>query len=254
MRSGLKLVTACFLALMLLLVGGCNSAQESSGPTQIARLSDLPQPVRDWAEQYKYLDVGTSMEYNGRVYLLYANPTQQKNADVEIAGITETDREIIVRVRDLPGSNTGEDWRYPFALWSIRAVDKPIRFEKEGEIQWVSSIVGAPSNFKLFVGRDYVHMYDSFPATNIILGTSEQNGIVEGLARTFEATVNYRLVNSNGQLIKEDYVTAAAGMGDWGYFSIDISDYPQTAIVEVFEYSAKDGSEINKVHYQLQVK
>ena len=92
---------------------------------------------------------------------------------------------------------------------------------------------------------------------NIVV-TSPQSGsmvsspiVVRGEARTFENTVNVRLSRQDGTVLTEEYTTAQSpDIGQFGPFQIELSYAlpSQTAgIIEVFQYSARDGSETDKV-------
>jgi len=72
---------------------------------------------------------------------------------------------------------------------------------------------------------------------------------VAGMAMVFEATVNYRLKNSEGKILAEGFAQAAAGAPEHGEFSFTIDFAAETGkgTLEVFEVSMKDGGEINKV-------
>lgn len=79
--------------------------------------------------------------------------------------------------------------------------------------------------------------------------------VVKGNARTFESTVNIRLSDSSGNVIMETFTTAKApDVGQFGPFEelINFSTDDQMGQLEVFQYSAKDGSEIDKVTIPLQ--
>lgn len=74
---------------------------------------------------------------------------------------------------------------------------------------------------------------------------------VRGTARTFEQSVSFRLKQADGKVLVEDFTTATApDLGMFGPYEKTLN-YPrptqQNGILEVFENSAKDGSEINKV-------
>lgn len=75
--------------------------------------------------------------------------------------------------------------------------------------------------------------------------------IITGRARVFENTFAYRLTDSAATVLVEGHAMAnAPDTGTFGEFSVSTSyAKPTTATgtLEVFEYSAKDGSEINKV-------
>lgn len=70
-----------------------------------------------------------------------------------------------------------------------------------------------------------------------------------GVATGFEGTIAARVRDDNGTELAEDYIQAG-GTGIWGNYhkQLPLSTQPQTphGTLEVFEYSAQDGSEINK--------
>lgn len=74
---------------------------------------------------------------------------------------------------------------------------------------------------------------------------------IAGEARTFEANVLYRVKDSSGKVLAFGNTTATApDTGQFGPFQVSVSftePTTETGTVEVFEGSAKDGSEINKV-------
>lgn len=92
---------------------------------------------------------------------------------------------------------------------------------------------------------------------NIIV-TSPQSGtaisspvVIRGEARTFENSVSVRLTEQGGRVLIEDFTTAnSPDIGQFGPFEISLS-YPkpsqQSGMIEVFQYSARDGSETDKV-------
>lgn len=75
-----------------------------------------------------------------------------------------------------------------------------------------------------------------------------------GIANVFEATVSWRLLDPDGEVIKEGFTTATCGTGCWGEFEerISIERFPERrAILQVFESSAEDGSPLNTVEVPL---
>ena len=76
--------------------------------------------------------------------------------------------------------------------------------------------------------------------------------IIRGQARVFENTFSYRIIDAaDGTILLEDHAMASApDIGQFGIFEVKATyNLPQSVIgtIEVFEYSAKDGSEINMV-------
>lgn len=81
---------------------------------------------------------------------------------------------------------------------------------------------------------------------------------VTGRAIAFESTFNLRVKDAAGNILKEtSAMTNAPGMGEFGDFSVTL-DYATpstpTGTIEVFQYSAKDGSEIDKVIIDVKFK
>lgn len=71
--------------------------------------------------------------------------------------------------------------------------------------------------------------------------------IIEGKASTFESTVNYRIRDEDNSILLEHFTTAETiDLGVLAPFHADVF-YPEpegkSGTVEVFEYSAADGSE-----------
>ena len=80
---------------------------------------------------------------------------------------------------------------------------------------------------------------------------------ISGSARVFEATVSFRLKDSSGTVIAQGFTTAsegAPGRGDYTGELAFIVSGPGKGQIEVFEASAKDGSDTNKVIIPVQWK
>lgn len=74
--------------------------------------------------------------------------------------------------------------------------------------------------------------------------------VVKGNARTFESNVAIRLYDSFGNVLTETFTLAnAPDVGQFGPFEkmINYVTESQTGTLEVFQYSAKDGSQIDIV-------
>ena len=91
---------------------------------------------------------------------------------------------------------------------------------------------------------------------SIIIRSPVANDIVDdpiqisGLAIAFEGTFQTRVRDRDGNILKEQFFTAAGGTA-WRNFQITLplDNVPPTpaGTLEVFEFSAQDGSEITKV-------
>ncbi|MGH2756798.1 MAG: Gmad2 immunoglobulin-like domain-containing protein [Actinomycetota bacterium] len=93
---------------------------------------------------------------------------------------------------------------------------------------------------------------ESYIAPNIVVESPRpgdeiaDGATITGFANVFEANVNYRLVDENGDVLDEGFTTATCGSGCWGDFEIEL-DFEvgsrQEGRVEVLTFSAEDGSE-----------
>ncbi|NNC93790.1 MAG: hypothetical protein HKN80_15005 [Acidimicrobiia bacterium] len=78
--------------------------------------------------------------------------------------------------------------------------------------------------------------------------------VVSGIARAFEATVQWALYDNDGLLLDEGFTMASAGGPDWGTFQFAIPytvDSPQLGAVIMWEQSARDGSAIHLVEHPV---
>lgn len=80
--------------------------------------------------------------------------------------------------------------------------------------------------------------------------------VIKGEARVFENQLNFRVRDAKGRVIIEGTMLAQAKQaGQYGPFNVTINSVPSgKATIEVFDYSAKDSSEIDKVSIQVSVK
>jgi hypothetical protein len=73
-----------------------------------------------------------------------------------------------------------------------------------------------------------------------------------GTANTFEANFQYEVLDADGDVIDENFVTATSGTGTRGTFEFTTADVEDAATtLVVFETSAEDGSRIHEVEIPL---
>lgn len=80
--------------------------------------------------------------------------------------------------------------------------------------------------------------------------------VLRGQARVFENQFNYRVKNTDGTILAEGTSqTDAKDAGQFGSFEITVTDFknnPGTeGFVEIFYYSAKDGSEMENINIPI---
>lgn len=85
--------------------------------------------------------------------------------------------------------------------------------------------------------------------------------IIYGKGRAFENTINYRVSDDAGkQLYLGSFMTTAPDAGIFGYFNQEVdltkllTTIPPVILLDVFEASAKDGSDIHKTSFRLNVE
>ena len=76
---------------------------------------------------------------------------------------------------------------------------------------------------------------------------------VTGTANTFEATFQYELLDSEGNVVDKNFVTATSGTGTRGTFDFTTGDVSDAAKLVVYENSAENGSRVNEVEIPLNV-
>ena len=93
--------------------------------------------------------------------------------------------------------------------------------------------------------ESFLDQVNSVNLETVITGIGEFPQVIEGIANVFEATVSLELVDSEGNVVYEDFTTATCGTGCWGDFSFLVEDFDFAAnpvTVRVFWHSAEDGS------------
>jgi spore germination protein GerM len=78
--------------------------------------------------------------------------------------------------------------------------------------------------------------------------------LVSGIARAFEAAVEWGLYDNDGLPIEEGFTMASTGGPDWGTFQFAVAyevDTPQLGALIMWEESARDGSRIHLVEHPV---
>lgn len=83
---------------------------------------------------------------------------------------------------------------------------------------------------------------------------TESPMLVSGIARAFEATVEWALFDNDGLPLAEGFAMASTGGPDWGTFQFGIPydvDTPQVGSLMMWEESAADGSQMHLVEHPV---
>lgn len=75
---------------------------------------------------------------------------------------------------------------------------------------------------------------------------------ISGIARVFEATVNYAFETKSGSVLEEGFTTASIGGPKWGKFDFEVCRIPNNAhYIVIFTTSARDGTRQNEIKLKL---
>lgn len=80
---------------------------------------------------------------------------------------------------------------------------------------------------------------------------------IAGTANTFEATFNVEVLDADGNVLAERFVTATSGSGTRGTFDAEVrlrGKYQGSGELVVFELSAEDGSRTHEVRIPLEIR
>ena len=232
-----KRFTALGLILVMLIFTSCQPAANSF--TIIDNLSQLPQEVRTWVNAYHRIFVGTSKTSGRYTYILVsAGPSSDPQQSLSIVDIKEESDALVVEVdmteRSSPATDTSQ-MHYPYALARIRKTDKPIEYRSiTNPDLWIPRAIGAPTGF-LPQWADDINYSD--PDPQIILGhvpgqaaTDQPGQVIAGLARIFEATVEYDYLDEQGNPAGRNFVMASTGPPIGAIFNSLLSRYLHTKL------------------------
>lgn len=215
-------------------------------------LSDLPGPVKEWAENSRAMELAHTKVYEGKRYIL-ANygqkPTGGYSIAIEDVDIADQDK-VTVTIRFTEpdkNQNVTDALTYPQDIVYIENLDLPIEYRGIGDSEYVLTLVGCEELPKIQAQSQWIKIFSPVPNTSVA-----QTCAIEGVANVFEGSIAILLRDENG--IPTDEQSAQAGMGAWHYFTTAIEVPPQLSdnfTLEIFSYSAKDSSIINLVQIPL---
>ncbi len=198
---------------------------------------------------------------------LLDGPTDEETADgigtqippgTKLLGLSITDDADHVATVNLSneffsgGSAVSEWTRLGQVVWTITQFQTVggVRIQLDGEEIKPFDVDGN------FLNRPWVRDDFEFIAPAIVVDAPMPGDTVispieiVGTADVFEATVSYRLLDENGDVIASGVATALCGTGCRGSFEVALDyevDHDQDGTLEVFEESAKDGRPTNVV-------
>ena len=203
----------------------------------------FPQEVVNWRRNMRKHFVSGVIDVEGGRYLIVnwgEKPTE--GYQIEIKNIKETEDLLEVDVL-FEVIDDIEEITYPVAVEKIEDETKDVEFIAHGNEEYIPRVVGEEPT-DLFI--DY--------STNIkITEFNKEDALkLKGLARVFEANLNYAFETEDGEVLAKDFTTAAIAGPNWGEFGIEYDEIPEAAdYLVVFAVSAKDGSRQDEVRLEF---
>ncbi len=131
-------------------------------------------------------------------------------------------------------------------LFGHLTIDEPIIASEPEKYRWIDEI----ASHVIVLENNAFRIFEPSPFTQI-----EERIVVSGLARVFEATVQYE-VDAGNVILAEGFTTATEGGPGWGEFEIIIELeelVTGTAKIILYEESAKDGSRVNTLEIPIYI-
>lgn len=286
--------TIALACVVLLVAAGCGDDDGSAGATSTTTTvadtttttsSTIPEPALTDVSVYFFSDESLVVGYGreveglgiaaGAVEALLDGPTTDDQAlgmasaipeATELLGLNIVDTLATVDLSGEFGSGGGSlsmNARVAQVVYTVTQFPsvRGVRIHIDGEADTALGGEGLPldhtftrADFEF--GGGYEHL-----APAILVETPRPGGEVgdsielAGRSNTFEATVNFEVVDAGGNVVvEESFTTATSGTGTPGDFAETIplpDDVPADIVLFVYELSARDGERINVVEVPL---
>ncbi len=211
--------------------------------------------IQEWIEYSRDLMLAQTREHEGNLYILATYGIKPTGGySVEIVDIADENIEdtLVVTVEfRKPGEEeiVTQALTRPFDLEIIDPVDVPIEFQPQGDEEFIPTLHGIDWLPPIETGTENIKVFSPAPHDSVL-----REFTVEGIENVFEGNVNYRLLDINREELMAGFATGY-GLG-WGYFEIEAEAPGQIQsgdgfIVEIYAYSAKDGSITDLVQLEL---
>ncbi len=203
----------------------------------------FPQEVVNWRRNMrKHFVAGVIDVEEGRYLIINWGEKPTEGYKVEIKDIDEKDDLLEVKVL-FEITDDVEEITYPVDVKKIEDEKKEVEFIAAGSEEYIPRVIGEEPTTPFIKASNNIKVRDF----------SQEDGLkLEGLARVFEATVNYAFETEDEEVITENFTTASTAGPNWGEFSIEYDEIPETAdYLTLFSISAKDASRQDEVRLEL---
>ena len=203
----------------------------------------FPQEVINWRRNMrKHFVAGVIDVEDGRYLIVNWGEKPSEGYQVEIEAINQINDLLEVDVL-FEITEGVEEITYPVTVEKVAKDDKDVEFIPHGDEEYIPRVIGEEPT------TAFVAYSNNIKITEF----SQEEGVeLSGLARVFEANLNYTFETEEREVLAEDFTTAAIAGPDWGEFSIEYDEIPENAdYLVVFSISAKDGSRQDEVRLEL---
>lgn len=212
--------------------------------------NNLPWEVKNWIEDSKELFLSQKRVFGSKTYILVTwglKPTA--GYSVKIDEVFNENGKLVVSVllEDPPAdSMVAQVLTFPYDLIVINYEVGEVEFRGKGAEEYLPTLVGVPYLKPFYAQSDNIKLFEMSYS-----GPKKRNIYMEGIARVFEATYLYRIVDFNGIEVVSGFSMAKAGGPDWGYFDLFLTlsetASPGEYLLEIYTASPKDGSKQDTV-------
>lgn len=252
------------MALFLVLVGGCSQQSVPPGevPIDTGEKPTDSEIIAAWIENSQSMFLAQSRELGGTQYFLVTYGMKDSAGyAVEITNVEVLSDRVSVTVKFTalaPGqAANGVETTNPYAMEEIPATGLPAEFIATGDEVHVPQLLDLD-----YLKPIVVPAPSSLPRGIKIFSPSPESIVerqfsVEGVANVFEGNIQYRLTDEKGKVLISGIATAS--MGDWKYFSLNLTvdntvPIKGSILLELYTESPKDGSTQDLVQINLTLK
>lgn len=211
----------------------------SSGTEDDNRSGSYPQEVSELIETMKTIEGGSWVIIGERTFVVVSRgqkPTAGYGITIRDVK-TEGDRALVYVSFTDPGKEdtVAQVITHPYAVRVIEGRFTEVEFqEADRKIEYIPRVIGLKDKY-LAKGEGNIRLLSQQFYDNKI--------VITGIARVFEATVNYELQDAQGGVLQQGYTMTASGAPDWGFFQLELTNYPPTtAKIKIYQVSPRDGS------------
>ncbi|MGB9662469.1 MAG: Gmad2 immunoglobulin-like domain-containing protein [Moorellaceae bacterium] len=224
--------------------GDQGRANSSDTPTSSDLNADngcgtYPKEVSDLIETMKTIEGGSWVIIGDQTFMVVSRgqkPTAGYGVTIKDVK-TEGDRAVVYVLFTDPDKDSAvaEVITYPYAVQAIKGRFTEVEFQEVNrKIEYIARVIGLKDQYLARGNGNIRLLSQQFYDSKIV---------ITGIARVFEATVNYELQDAQGEVLQQGYTMAASGAPDWGFFQLELNNCPPaTAKIKIYQVSPQDGS------------